>query len=92
MFMNETLNKDELPIKLVGVSPCFRKEVGAHGKYTKGLFRMHQFSKVEQFVFCLPEQSWELHEELQWNCEQLYQKLGLHYRVVNVCTDRNGCG
>jgi len=86
MFMNETLNRDELPIKLVGVSPCFRREVGAHGKYTKGLFRMHQFNKVEQFIFCLPEQSWELHEELQRNSEQLYQKLGLHYRVVNVCT------
>jgi len=86
MFMNETLNKDELPIKLIGVSPCFRREVGAHGKYTKGLFRMHQFNKVEQFIFCLPEQSWELHEELQWNSEHLYQKLGLHYRVVNVCT------
>ncbi|MBS7619758.1 serine--tRNA ligase [Candidatus Bathyarchaeota archaeon] len=86
MFMNETLNADELPIKLVGVSPCFRKEIGAHGKYTKGLFRVHQFNKVEQFIFALPEQSWELHEELQRNSEELYQKLGLHYRVMNVCT------
>ena len=86
MFMNEVLDADVLPLKFVGVSPCFRKEVGAHGKYTKGLFRMHQFNKVEQFIFCLPEQSWELHEELQRNCEELYQKLGLHYRVVNVCT------
>ena len=86
MFMNETLNKDDLPLKLIGISTNFRKEVGAHGKYTKGLFRVHQFNKIEQFIFCLPEQSWGLHEELQWNCEQLYQKLGLHYRVVNVCT------
>lgn len=86
MFMNEVFNKKDLPIKLIGVSPCFRKEIGAHGKYTKGLFRMHQFNKVEQFIFCLPEQSWELHEELQKNCEDLYQALGLHYRVVNVCT------
>jgi len=86
MFMNETLNADDLPIKIVGISTNFRREVGTHGKYTKGLFRMHQFNKIEQFIFCLPEQSWELHEELQWNCEQLYQKLGLHYRVVNVCT------
>ena len=86
MFMNEVFNKDDLPLKLVGVSPCFRKEIGTHGKYTKGLFRMHQFNKVEQFIFCLPEQSWELHEELQKNCEDLYQALGLHYRVVNVCT------
>jgi seryl-tRNA synthetase len=86
MFMNEVLDKKDLPIKLVGVSPCFRKEVGTHGKYTKGLFRMHQFNKVEQFIFCLPEQSWQLHEELQKNAEELYQKLGLHYRVVNICT------
>jgi len=86
MFMDEILNKQDLPIKLVGVSPCFRKEIGTHGKYTKGLYRMHQFNKVEQFIFCLPEQSWQLHEELQKNCEELYQALGLHYRVVNVCT------
>jgi seryl-tRNA synthetase len=85
-FMNEVLNKDELPKKFIGVSACFRKEIGAHGKYTKGLFRMHQFNKVEQFIFCLPEQSWKLHEELQENCDKLYQALGLHYRVVNVCT------
>jgi len=86
MYMDETLNKDDLPLKLMGISTNFRKEIGAHGKYTKGLFRVHQFNKVEQFIFCLPEQSWALHEELQWNCEQLYQKLGLSYRVVDVCT------
>jgi seryl-tRNA synthetase len=86
MFMNEVLDKKQLPIKCVGVSPCFRKEIGTHGKYTKGLFRMHQFNKAEQFIFCLPEQSWQLHEELQKNSEELYQQLGLHYRVVNICT------
>ncbi len=86
MFMDEILDKDQLPIKFVGVSPCFRKEAGTHGKYTKGLFRMHQFNKVEQFIFCLPEDSWKFHEELQKNCEEMYQALGLHYRVVNVCT------
>ena len=86
MFMNETLEMDKLPIKIVGVSTNFRREVGTHGKYTKGLFRMHQFNKVEQFIFCLPEQSWKLHEELQRNCEEMYRMLGLHYRVVNVCT------
>ena len=86
MFMDEVLNADALPMKFVGVSPCFRREVGTHGKYTKGLFRVHQFNKVEQFIFSLPEQSWELHEELQRNSEELYQRLGLHYRVVNVCT------
>ena len=84
--MNEVLNKNDLPIKWAGVSPCFRKEVGAHGKYTKGLFRVHQFNKVEQIVFCLPEYSWKILEELQKNSEDLYQALGLHYRVVNVCT------
>ncbi|UCH70801.1 MAG: serine--tRNA ligase [Candidatus Bathyarchaeota archaeon] len=86
IFMNEVINKEALPIKLVGVSPCFRKEVGAHGKYTKGLFRMHQFNKVEQFIFCLPEDSWRFHEELQKNAEDLYKSLELHFRVVNVCT------
>jgi len=86
MFMDEVLDAEDLPIRLVGVSPCFRREVGAHGKYTKGLFRVHQFNKVEQFVFCLPEQSWAIHEELQKNSEELYQGLGLHYRVMNVCT------
>jgi seryl-tRNA synthetase len=86
MFMNETLNIDDLPAKFVGISTNFRREVGAHGKYTKGFFRMHQFNKIEQFIFCLPEQSWHFHDELQRNCEELYQKLGLHYRVVNVCT------
>jgi len=86
MFMDETLLAEDLPIRLCGVSPCFRREVGAHGKYTKGLFRVHQFNKVEQFIFSLPEQSWGLHEELQKNSEELYRGLGLHYRVVNVCT------
>lgn len=86
MLMDEVIEKKELPIKFVGVSPCFRREVGTHGKYTKGLFRMHQFNKVEQFIFCLPEDSWQFHEELQNNSEELYKALGLHYRVVNVCT------
>ncbi len=86
MFMGMTLNKAELPLKLVGVSSCFRKEVGTHGKYAKGLFRMHQFNKVEQFIVCLPEDSWIYLEELQKNSEELYKELGLHCRTVNVCT------
>lgn len=86
MHMDETLLVASLPIKMCGVSPCFRKEVGAHGKYTKGIFRVHQFNKIEQFIFCLPDQSWKYHEELQKNAEDLYNALGLHYRVVNVCT------
>jgi seryl-tRNA synthetase len=85
-FMDEILLQQDLPIKYVGVSPCFRKEVGAHGKYTKGLFRVHQFNKIEQFIFCHPDDSWKYHEELQKNSEDLYKGLGLHYRVVNVCT------
>lgn len=86
MFMDETLELKDLPIKLCGISPCFRREVGSHGKYTKGLFRMHQFNKVEQFIFCHPRDSWKLHEELQRNCEDLYKALELPFRVVNVCT------
>jgi len=86
MFIDTTLNKKDLPVKLCGVSACFRKEVGTHGKFSKGLFRMHQFNKVELLVLCLPADSWDFHEKLQRNCEELYQRLGLHYRVVNVCT------
>jgi seryl-tRNA synthetase len=86
MYMNETLNMNDLPLKFIGISTNFRKEIGTHGRYTKGLYRMHQFNKIEQFIFCLPKHSWKMHEELQWNCEKLYQKLGLHYRVVDVCT------
>ncbi len=86
MYMNEVLNAQDLPLKFVGVSTCFRREAGAHGKDTRGIFRTHQFNKVEQFIFCLPEQSWEMHEELLRNAEELVQKLGLPYRVVNVCT------
>lgn len=86
MLMDEVVDKNKLPIKFAGMSPCFRKEVGSHGKYTKGFYRMHQFNKIEQFIFCMPEESWKLHEELQKNSEDIYQQLGLHYRVVNVCT------
>ena len=86
MYMNEIIDEDSLPLQFVGFSPCFRKEIGAHGVDTKGLYRMHQFNKVEQFIFCRPEESWTLHEELQANTEEMYQALGLPYRVVNVCT------
>ncbi|MEM3666906.1 MAG: serine--tRNA ligase [Candidatus Bathyarchaeia archaeon] len=86
MFMDEVLKEEDLPIKLVGVSTNFRREAGAHGKDTRGIFRTHQFNKVEQFVFCKPEDSWNIHEELIRNAEEIVQKLGLPYRVVNVCT------
>jgi seryl-tRNA synthetase len=86
MFKNEVLKEENLPLKLVGISACFRKEAGIHGKDTRGIFRTHQFNKIEQFIFCTPEESWKLHEELIHNAEELVQKLGLPYRVVNVCT------
>jgi len=86
LYMDEVIEQKDLPIKLVGFSANFRKEVGAHGKYTKGLFRVHQFNKVEQFVFCMPQDSWKFHEELQKNAEDMYTELGLHFRTVNVCT------
>ncbi len=86
MHMKETIDPEHLPMKLAGASPCFRKEAGAHGKDTKGIFRVHQFNKVEQFVFCTPEKSWEFHEELIKNSEEICRKLGLPYRIVNVCT------
>jgi seryl-tRNA synthetase len=86
MYINEVFKEEDLPLKLAGVSACFRKEAGAHGKDTRGIFRTHQFNKIEQFIFCTPEQSWKLHEELLQNAEDLVQKLGLPYRVVNVCT------
>lgn len=85
-YMDEVIEQKDLPLRFAGFSTNFRKEVGAHGKYTKGLFRVHQFNKVEQFVFCLPQDSWALHEELQKNAEDLYEGLGLHFRTVNVCT------
>ena len=86
MLQNEVLTEQQLPLKLAGISACFRKEAGAHGKDTRGIFRTHQFNKIEQFIFCTPEQSWQLHEELIHNAEELVQKLGIPYRVVNVCT------
>ena len=90
MFMDEVLKAEDLPVKFVGVSTNFRKEAGAHGKDTRGIFRTHQFNKIEQFIFCKPEDSWNFHEELIRNAEELVQKLGLPYRVVNICTGEIG--
>ncbi len=86
MYMGETFEPTDLPIKMAGVSACFRKEAGSHGKDTKGIFRVHQFNKVEQFVFSLPEESWKIHEELIKNEEDFIRELELPYRIVNVCT------
>jgi seryl-tRNA synthetase len=90
MHMDEILQGKELPVKYCGFSPCFRVEAGAHGKDTKGIFRTHQFYKVEQVAFARPEDSWPLHEQLIANAEEIFQGLGLRYRVVNVCTGDMG--
>ena len=84
--MDEIIDGKSLPLRYAGISPCFRKEAGAHGRDTKGIFRIHQFEKVEQFVFSKPENSWDEHEKLIANAEELFQLLKLPYRVVNVCT------
>ncbi len=86
MFVDEILEPDQLPMKLCGLSTCFRKEAGAHGKDQKGIFRVHQFTKVEQIVLCDLKQSWEFHEELLENGKDFFASLGLHFRVVNICT------
>jgi len=86
MYKDEIFEEKDLPLKLAGVSPCFRREIGAHGIDTKGLFRVHQFHKIEQFIFCKPEDSWAFHEELLANAEEVFQKLGLPYQVVAICT------
>ncbi|HJJ56414.1 MAG TPA: serine--tRNA ligase [Methanocorpusculum sp.] len=86
MYQNEIFEEKELPLKMVGISPCFRREIGAHGLDSRGLFRVHQFTKIEQFIYCLPETSWDMHEELLKNSEELFTKLELPYQVVNICT------
>ena len=86
LHMDEILDGKDLPIRYSGVSPCFRKEAGTHGRDTKGIFRVHQFEKVEQFVFSKPEDSWREHEGLISNVEEIFQELGLPYRIVNVCS------
>lgn len=90
MHRDEILDGTSLPLRYCGISPCFRKEAGAHGRDTKGIFRVHQFEKVEQFIFSKPEQSWDEHELLMRNHEEIFQRLGLPYRVVNICTGELG--
>ncbi|MCL4453089.1 serine--tRNA ligase [Ferroplasma sp.] len=86
MLAGETMEESELPLRLSGVSPCFRREAGAHGKDTKGIFRVHQFNKIEQFIYCKPEDSWDYFDELVSNAEDIYKSLGLPYRIVNICS------
>ncbi len=84
LHMGEVLDEEELPLRYAGYSTCFRREAGAAGKDTRGMFRVHQFDKVEMFVFCLPERSTEEHELLLSIEEELVAKLGIPYRVVDV--------
>lgn len=90
MHGDEILGASQLPIRYSGFSPCYRVEAGAHGKDTKGIFRVHQFYKVEQVVFCRPEESWKIHEELIANAEEIYRSLGIPHRVVALCSGDTG--
>lgn len=83
---DEILDEASLPIKFAGISHCYRTEAGAYGRESYGLYRVHQFSKVELFVFCAPEQSEAVHAELRRLEERLFQKLGIPYQVVDICT------
>ncbi|MCI6673355.1 MAG: serine--tRNA ligase [Sphaerochaetaceae bacterium] len=85
-YAGRVLDKKELPIKMTGLSHCFRREAGAAGQYSKGLYRVHQFSKLEMFIYCLPEESDKWHDYLLSIEEEIYQGLGLAYRVIDTCT------
>src|SRR3989338_9173742 len=83
---DEVIPEDKLPLKYIGYSHCFRKEAGAYGKYSKGIYRVHQFTKAEMFIYCIPEESNKMHEYLLKMEEEIYQELGLPYRVLEMCT------
>ncbi|MDD4012203.1 MAG: serine--tRNA ligase, partial [Sphaerochaetaceae bacterium] len=86
-YLSDTvLDVKDLPIKMTGLSHCFRREAGGAGQYSKGLYRVHQFSKLEMFIFCLPEESDRWHETLLGIEEEIFSGLGLAYRVVDTCT------
>jgi seryl-tRNA synthetase len=84
LYAGEEIYDDELPKRLVGVSPCFRKEAGAGNRDLKGIFRVHQFHKVEQFIYSLPEESRRLHEELISNAAELFMELGIPFRIIKI--------
>ena len=86
MYADRILSEDELPLRLAGVSHCFRTEAGAHGRESKGLYRVHQFTKVEMFVFCRPEDSEQQHAELLRLEEQIFQALEIPYRVIDIAS------
>jgi seryl-tRNA synthetase len=90
MHMNEILEGIKLPIMYAGFSSCFRKEAGAHGRDMKGIFRVHQFEKVEQFIYCRPEDSWREHERMLSLSEEFFKQLGIPYRVVLLCSGDMG--
>lgn len=83
-YMDEILDEKDLPICLAGYSACFRKEAGTYGKHTRGLFRVHQFNKLEMYVFCLPEQSKAMHEKILKIEEDIWQELGIPYHIINT--------
>lgn len=89
-YMNELIDIKKLPIKFAGVSPCFRKEAGAHGKDTKGIFRVHQFDKIEQFVFCEPKDSWKEFNSILKNTIGIFRKLGIPFRTVVLSSQDMG--
>ena len=82
MYYDEILEGSKIPLRYASISPCFRREAGAHGKDQKGIFRVHQFEKIEQFIFCRPEESWEEHEKMIKNTEEFYQQLEIPYRLM----------
>jgi seryl-tRNA synthetase len=90
MHSKEIMEGKDLPIKYAGISPCFRKEAGAHGRDQKGIFRVHQFDKIEQFVFSRPEDSWKEHEKMLVVVEEFYQKLEIPHRVMLLSTGDMG--
>ena len=85
-YKDTILNKEDLPIKMTGLSHCFRREAGGAGQYSKGLYRVHQFSKLEMFIYCLPEESESFHKEILSIEEEIFQGLGLPYRIVDTAT------
>lgn len=85
-YSNMILPKDKLPLRMAGLSHCFRREAGAAGQFSKGLYRVHQFTKVEMFIFCLPEESNRFHEELRLTEEEIFEDLNIPFRVVDTCT------
>ncbi len=86
MLTDRAIPEEQLPLKFFGYSMCFRKEIGSHGINEKGLWRTHQFNKVEQFIFCKPEDSWKFYDELKKNTEEIVKKLKLPYRIIECCT------